>query len=93
MDENLEHIENYIGKDHRLHTFGHSKVSLIIEVESKLNYDKIYFSHTEFELARCLEVFLYVHSVETFSFTDCARKTGISYHNVRRIYDKYVKNN
>lgn len=79
-------------KDDYLLPFGHSKVKVEIEVESRMNYDKIYFSHSEIELNYCYEVFKYwFNKKDKFKVSDCARSTKISQYIVKKIYNNYIK--
>jgi len=88
-----EELKRFVGDSNYLFNFGYSKVTVLIELESKMNYDKIFFSYRDLELNYCYEVFNYNFNSTSleFSYSECARVTGISYHNVKRIYDKYLK--
>tara|TARA_R110000772_G_scaffold35637_5_gene85825 strand:+ start:4163 stop:4501 length:339 start_codon:yes stop_codon:yes gene_type:complete len=67
MTDQLNEIDRFRNEDGYINSFGYSKVSVTIEVESRMNYDKIYFSHKskplkdmvkeDFEIL-CSELFL-----------------------------------
>jgi len=68
------------------------KISVAIEVESKMNHNRIVFTHSEKDIGEAYDVFKYWHDHKgNFSITSCARYHGISYYNVKKIFDKYLK--
>lgn len=90
MNEN--EMERLIKDGEYLRSFGHSKVVVSIEVESKINYDKILFDYTDHELNICYEVFKYYHNnKENFSIWGCAKKLKVTDYQVKKIFDKYLK--
>ena len=67
---------------------------VIIEHQSKINYDKIAFNsidNGELKLARTLRIFQYHHKTEhKYSIKECSEATGVSIYFTENILVKYL---
>ncbi len=90
-----EEFGELLGDDNGyLLSLGESKVTVSIEVQSRINYDKIEFSYLSSEdikLVRTLRIFEYHHKVNhKYSIKECSEATGISLYFVKKVLKKYL---